>query len=233
LLAFDLDIWYIKMSIETPESETASLASGSVPATASENISKAKGIITPIKTPAAEEKKEKEKDTSKSSIYSPANLLSSLLSPFSFSSTSSEPTTTTSPNNEEKDKEKEIKSPTEISIETQNSDSTTQRTPEPYYTPEETPLFKTLYKTRLTKTRTKQLLRAGARGYNDPPPPPGLGDCCGSSCDPCVRDLWKQEIGIWRERWGDWGVEDGVGDSTDEKSDKKEQKLAKRKDLEW
>jgi hypothetical protein len=47
-----------------------------------------------------------------------------------------------------------------ISIETPTSAST-QSTPEPYYTPEETPLFKTLYKTRLTKTRTKQLLRAG------------------------------------------------------------------------
>jgi hypothetical protein len=165
--------------------------------------------------------------------YSPANLLSSLLSPFSFSSTSPESTTTTSPNND-KDKEKEkTKSPSKISIETPTSAST-QSTPEPYYTPEETPLFKTLYKTRLTKTRTKQLLRAGERGYDDPPPPPGLGDCCGSSCDPCVRDLWKQEIGIWRERWGDRGVEDGVGVSTDEKkSEKKEEKLAKRKDLEW
>lgn len=203
------------MSIETPESETASLA-------------------TPIKTPAAEEE-EKEKDTSRSSIYSPANLLSSLLSPFSFSSTSPESTTTTSPNNDnDKEKEKEkTKSPSKISIETPTSAST-QSTPEPYYTPEETPLFKTLYKTRLTKTRTKQLLRAGERGYDDPPPPPGLGDCCGSSCDPCVRDLWKQEIGIWRERWGDRGVEDGVGVSTDaKKSEKKEEKLAKRKDLEW
>lgn len=223
------------MSIETPESETASLASGSAPATASENISKVKDIVTPVKTSAADE--EKGKDTSKPSIYSPANLLSSLLSPFSFSSTSSEPATTTSPNNDkekEKEREKEkTKSSTKISIEAPTSDPT-QSTPEPYYTPEETPLFKTLYKTRLTKTRTKQLLRAGERAYNDPPPPPGLGDCCGSSCDPCVRDLWKQEIGIWRERWGGWGVEDGVGVSTDEKkSEKKEEKLEKRKDLEW
>ncbi|OQE18511.1 hypothetical protein PENFLA_c021G07470 [Penicillium flavigenum] len=219
------------MSIETPESETASLASGSAPATPSEDISKAKEIITPMKTPAAEE--EKEKDTSRSSIYSPANLLSSLLSPFSFSSTSPESTTTTSPNNDKEKEKEKTKSPTKLSIETPTSDST-QSTPEPYYTPEETPLFKTLYKTRLTKTRTKQLLRAGERGYNDPPPPPALGDCCGSSCDPCVRDLWKQEIGIWRERWGDRGVEDGVGVSTGEKkSEKKEGELVKRKDLEW
>ncbi|KAF4766062.1 hypothetical protein N7455_005933 [Penicillium solitum] len=212
------------MSIETLESKAASSESKS--ATACEIISKAKEIT---ETPTIEEG-EKEKDTSKSSIYSPANLLSSLLSPFSFSSTSSEPTTTISTNN---DKQKETKSPTKISIETPTSDSTTQPTPKPYYTSEETPLYKTLYRTRLTKTRTKQLLRAGDRAYNDPPPPPGLGDCCGSSCDPCVRDLWKQEIGIWRERWGDWGVEDGTDVPKEKKSEKKEEKLAKRKELEW
>lgn len=215
------------MSIETLESKAAS--SESTSATASENISKAKEITTPAETPTIEEG-EKEKDTSKSSIYSPATLLSSLLSPFSFSSTSSEPTTTISPNN---GKQKKTKSPTKISIETPTSDSTTQPTPKPYYTSEETPLYKTLYRTRLTKTRTKQLLRAGDRAYNDPPPPPGLGDCCGSSCDPCVRDLWKQEIGIWRERWGDWGVEDGTDVPKEKKSEKKEEKLAKRKELEW
>lgn len=82
-----------------------------------------------------------------------------------------------------------------------------EKGPEEYYKPDETPLFKKLQKNRLTKTRTKQLLRAAEREYNDPPPPPGLGDCCGSSCDPCVRDLWKEEIGVWRERWGDWAEE--------------------------
>lgn len=226
------------MSIETSESQTASSAS------TSGNITKAKEIIIPAETPTTkeeqekEEEKEKEKDTSTSSIYSPGNLLSSLLAPFSFSAKSPEPTTAISPSNDkEKEKEKETtKSPTKISIDapTSDSDSTTQPTPEPYYTPEETPLYKKLYKTRLTRTRTKQLLRAGERGYNDPPPPLGLGDCCGSSCDPCVRDLWKQEIGIWRERWGDRAVEEGEGVLKEEKkSEKKEEKLGKRKDLEW
>ncbi|KOS43493.1 hypothetical protein ACN38_g5609 [Penicillium nordicum] len=218
------------MSIETLESKTASSASTSTPATASENIFKAKEITTSAETPTTEEEENViEKHTSKPPIYSPANLLSSLLSPFSFSSTSPEPTIPISPSHD-KEKEKESKSPTTISIEisTSTSDST-QPTPEPYYTPEETPLYKTLYKTRLTKTRTKQLLRAGERTYNDPPPPPGLGDCCGSSCDPCVRDLWKQEIGIWRERWGDWGVEDGTGVPKEKKSEKKSEK----KELEW
>ncbi|KAJ5810856.1 hypothetical protein N7447_010372 [Penicillium robsamsonii] len=202
------------MSIEIPERQTAPSVATS--ATPSENIPKAKEIIPSTETSTVE----KEKDTFQSSIYSPANLLSSLLSPFSFSGTS--------PDN--KEKEKETKSSTKISIETPTLDSTTQPTPEPYYTPEDTPLYKALYKTRLTKTRTKQLLRAGERAYNDPPPPPGLGDCCGSSCDPCVRDLWKQEIGIWRERWGDWGIEEGAGVL---KSEKKEEKLGNKKELEW
>ncbi|EKV05162.1 hypothetical protein PDIG_84850 [Penicillium digitatum PHI26] len=218
------------MRIETSESQTASSASTS--ATASDDLSKAKDIIAPTDTLAEEEK---DNFKSKSSIYSPANLLSTLLSPFSFLGTSPEPNATISSSHETEKGKETTKSPTKISIETpasSDSDSTTQSTPEPYYTAEETPLYKMLYKTRLTKTRTKQLLRAGERAYNDPPPPPGLGDCCGSSCDPCVRDLWKQEIGIWRERWGDWGIEDGTG-AKDEKSEKKEEKLAKRKELEW
>ncbi|KAI2788298.1 hypothetical protein POX_e06312 [Penicillium oxalicum] len=84
---------------------------------------------------------------------------------------------------------------------------------EAYYTPSETPTFKRLQKTRLSGTRTKQLLRAASRAYNDPPPPPELGMCCGSSCDPCVNELWKEERDVWRERWGDRRVEGGgVGD---------------------
>lgn len=86
---------------------------------------------------------------------------------------------------------------------------TTQTEPEPYYTPNEVPLFKKLQKKRLTGTRTKQLLRAAARAHDDPPPPPELGTCCGSSCDPCVNDLWREERNVWMERWGDRAVKDG------------------------
>jgi hypothetical protein len=89
--------------------------------------------------------------------------------------------------------------------------------PEAYYAPNEVPLFKKLQKKRLSGTRTKQLLRAASRAHDDPPPPPELGTCCGSSCDPCVNDIWKEERDVWRERWGDRAVE---GDG-------------KRKELEW
>lgn len=89
--------------------------------------------------------------------------------------------------------------------------------PEAFYAPNEVPLFKKLQKKRLSGTRTKQLLRAASRAHDNPPPPPELGTCCGSSCDPCVNDLWKEERDVWRERWGDRAVE---GDG-------------KRKELEW
>ncbi|RAL09757.1 uncharacterized protein BO97DRAFT_472246 [Aspergillus homomorphus CBS 101889] len=80
--------------------------------------------------------------------------------------------------------------------------------PQPAYTPQQTP---TVIKARkhLSGTRAKQLLRAAERDYNDPPPPPGLGECCGSSCDPCVRDLWREELAVWRERWGEVAEEGG------------------------
>ncbi|KAL4946598.1 hypothetical protein BDV06DRAFT_52925 [Aspergillus oleicola] len=75
---------------------------------------------------------------------------------------------------------------------------TSERTP--IYTPDSVPTIKT--SKRLTATRTKQLIRAAARDITDPPPKPGLGECCGSSCDPCVDDLWREEVRVWRERWG-------------------------------
>ncbi|KAK0549063.1 hypothetical protein OC846_004220 [Tilletia horrida] len=55
---------------------------------------------------------------------------------------------------------------------------------------------------RVSPLRRKQLIKAASRSADDPPPPPGLTECCGSSCHPCVKDLWREEIGVWRERWG-------------------------------
>lgn len=83
--------------------------------------------------------------------------------------------------------------------------------PVPYYTPTTTPTYKRLQKLRLSGTRTKQLIRAASRAHDDPPPPPELGACCGSSCDPCVNDLWREEREVWKERWGEYAVEGGGG----------------------
>lgn len=127
-----------------------------------------------------------------------------------------------------------------VSSSVQSSQAEPQRSPIPtspkeYYRPNQTPLFKTLQKTRLTKTRTNQLLRAAEREYNDPPPPPGLGDCCGSSCDPCVRDLWGEEIGVWRERWGHWAEEkqDMEESAREDKVKSRGVKQSRQKELEW
>lgn len=96
-----------------------------------------------------------------------------------------------------------------------------EKEPEPYYMPKSTPTFKRLARLRLSGTREKQLIRAASRPHNDPPPPPGLGLCCGSSCDPCVNELWRQERDTWRERWGDHAIEDQDTDQD------------KKKNLEW
>lgn len=79
---------------------------------------------------------------------------------------------------------------------------TRQQQPQPptpaYHNPTEIPAIRKAQK-HASGTRTKQLIRAAERDYNDPPVP---GECCGSSCDPCVMDLWREEMGVWRERWG-------------------------------
>lgn len=79
--------------------------------------------------------------------------------------------------------------------------------PTPKYSPAKSPPYLRLQKTRLSGTRSKQLLRAGSRAHDDPPPPPELGTCCGNACDPCVNDLWREEREVWRAVWGEDAVE--------------------------
>ncbi|KAJ5263777.1 hypothetical protein N7478_011382 [Penicillium angulare] len=142
---------------------------------------------------------------------STSNLISSILSPFSSLLSSQTPPS----EDKTKEKEKEQK-PKEDGNENENENETTS--PTPYFTPNQVPKFKALQKKRLSGTRTKQLLKAAGRAFDDPPPPPELGTCCGSSCDPCVNDLWREEREVWRERWGDRRVEADGG---------------VRRDLEW
>lgn len=73
--------------------------------------------------------------------------------------------------------------------------------PEPVFADVES-LPKILAQRRITNIRKKQLIKAASRNYDDPPPPPKPDECCGSSCDPCVKTLWKEELECWRERWG-------------------------------
>lgn len=73
--------------------------------------------------------------------------------------------------------------------------------PEPVYADVET-VPTILAQKRITNLRKKQLVKAASRPHDDPPPPPKPDECCGSSCDPCVKTLWKEELECWRERWG-------------------------------
>ncbi|WP_300617716.1 oxidoreductase-like domain-containing protein [Dokdonella sp.] len=36
------------------------------------------------------------------------------------------------------------------------------------------------------------------------PEPPLPGDCCDSGCDPCVHDLYTDELTLYRERLARW-----------------------------
>ncbi|SOV03131.1 uncharacterized protein UDID_00143 [Ustilago sp. UG-2017a] len=80
------------------------------------------------------------------------------------------------------------------------------KAPEPVYTDIES-LPTILAQRRITNIRKKQLIKAASRAYDDPPPPPKPDECCGSSCDPCVKTLWKEELACWRERWGEGALE--------------------------
>ncbi|CDS00672.1 uncharacterized protein SPSC_02317 [Sporisorium scitamineum] len=78
--------------------------------------------------------------------------------------------------------------------------------PDPVYSDVES-LPTILAQRKITNIRKKQLIKAASRNYDDPPPPPKPDECCGSSCDPCVKTLWKEELECWRERWGDGAQE--------------------------
>ncbi|PWN38908.1 hypothetical protein IE81DRAFT_280352, partial [Ceraceosorus guamensis] len=60
----------------------------------------------------------------------------------------------------------------------------------------------TLKQGRFAPLRYDEILQAASRDHDDPPPKPGPSDCCGSSCQPCVKELWSEELRAWKERWG-------------------------------
>lgn len=60
------------------------------------------------------------------------------------------------------------------------------------------PTLTRLLKTRLAPVREEALLAAAAPDA-ERPVKPAAGDCCGSSCNPCVMDLYREELKIWKE----------------------------------
>jgi hypothetical protein len=75
------------------------------------------------------------------------------------------------------------------------------------------PTLARLLKARPAPSREKTLLEAARSETRPVKPPPG--ECCGSSCDPCVMELYAQESRVWKEceglRGGGNGVIDGQG----------------------
>ncbi|GAA6020172.1 hypothetical protein JCM11491_005554 [Sporobolomyces phaffii] len=61
----------------------------------------------------------------------------------------------------------------------------------------QSPFLSKLSRRRLAPVRLAQLF-ATARAPT-PPAAPEPWECCGSSCKPCVRELWKEEMRVWDE----------------------------------
>ena len=59
------------------------------------------------------------------------------------------------------------------------------------------PTLTRLLKARPAPSRETNLLNAAFSIAKPVKPPPG--ECCGSSCDPCVMDLYAQELKVWKE----------------------------------
>jgi hypothetical protein len=59
------------------------------------------------------------------------------------------------------------------------------------------PTLTRLLKARPAPSRENNLLDAAFSDAKPIKPPPG--ECCGSSCDPCVMDLYAQELKVWKE----------------------------------
>jgi hypothetical protein len=59
------------------------------------------------------------------------------------------------------------------------------------------PTLTRLLKARPAPIRETNLINAA---FNEAKPvKPPAGECCGSSCDPCVMDLYAQELKVWKE----------------------------------
>lgn len=59
------------------------------------------------------------------------------------------------------------------------------------------PTLARLLKARPAPIREAALLEAAFSATKPVKPP--AGECCGSSCDPCVMDLYAQELKVWKE----------------------------------
>ena len=77
----------------------------------------------------------------------------------------------------------------------------------PFNPRDRSPTLVKLLKTRLAPVRERELMAAAKSPER--PVKPAPGDCCGSSCHPCVMDNYADELRVWKECWVKWdGRED-------------------------
>ncbi|GAA5913371.1 uncharacterized protein JCM6883_003055 [Sporobolomyces salmoneus] len=82
------------------------------------------------------------------------------------------------------------------------------------------PFLTKLSRRRLAPIRLSQLL-SSARSTK-PPKEPEAWECCGSSCKPCVRELWREERKVWEECHPEGEGEEIESESEEEEEQKPE-----------
>lgn len=71
---------------------------------------------------------------------------------------------------------------------------------------ERSPFLTKLHRRRLAPARWQQLVASATASR--PPCAPSPWDCCGSSCKPCVKELYREELRCWTELHPDGPDED-------------------------
>ncbi|OIW24449.1 hypothetical protein CONLIGDRAFT_685425 [Coniochaeta ligniaria NRRL 30616] len=77
----------------------------------------------------------------------------------------------------------------------------------PFNPRDRSPTLVKLLKTRLAPVRERELIAKAT--CPDRPAKPAPGDCCGSSCHPCVMDNYADELRVWKECWVKWEGDGG------------------------
>ncbi|GAA5951303.1 hypothetical protein JCM3765_002439 [Sporobolomyces pararoseus] len=88
-------------------------------------------------------------------------------------------------------------------------------------------LSKLVLKGRLAPSRYSKLL-ISARSISKPLKPE-IWECCGSSCKPCVLELYKQELKVWEECHPDGEEEQEQEEEEELIQEKEEEKGEKEK----
>lgn len=87
----------------------------------------------------------------------------------------------------------------------------------PFDPRDRSPTLTRLLKTRLAPSREKRLLEVAVTASR--PIKPGNDECCGSSCKPCVMDLYAEELKVWKECWIKWEGDEPVAKGETDKEE--------------